>query len=136
MANNSIVDVSEINSWIQKMITLEATVKAETSVHNGNPTSPSTTKHFTHTYSMRSGRWNHHKVDGKYVKTLHVSFSSGLFTSPPTVQLTIEGNHPHLTVHVSNVTHSGCDINVVKTNGRDFGQHQSNHSVHLVATGR
>jgi hypothetical protein len=136
MGNNIIVDVSEINSMIQRFNTLEATVRAETSVVNGTPTTSSNIKHFTKTVNIGTGNWNHHKVDGKYVRTLHLPFTGIGFTNTPNVQVTFVGQHPHLTVHVSDPTHSGCYINVVKTNGHDFGQHQLNHSVSVHATGR
>jgi hypothetical protein len=135
MGNNIIVDVSELNTAIEKINTLDHILNAKTSVINGQPTSSAGTHKFTKTYSL-DHHWTSHMENGKHVKNLHVYFKGVTFAAPPTVILTFEGKHDGFVCHVHHVTAKDCDISIVKLNGKTFGSQQYNQKVHLVATGR
>ena len=136
MANNIIVDVSEINSAIQKITYLQAEINKDHVTIDGINRALKEMKHFAKTIPMKGTSWSNSTIAGKHVRNINVSYTNIQYLLPPVVQVTIEGSNSGLSVHIHWNTHSGCQVRVTKNSGTftsdDLG---SGHKIHLTAVG-
>ena len=134
MGNNIIVDVSSIYDAIQDIAHLKAEITKETHILNNVTKSLKDFKHFSKTYPLNANNWTQTTVWGKHQRNLTIKYTGAHFVIPPTVHVTIEGNHSGLTVSINHNSHDGCHINVQKTSGK-FATADLGHKIHLTANG-
>ena len=134
MANNIIVDVSQINNAIQEVAHLKADINRENVIIDGITKTLKDFKYFSKTYPLKGNNWTQTTVSGKHQRSLTIKYSGVHFVIPPTVNVTIEGNHSGLTVSINHNGHDGCHINVQKSSGR-FTTADLAHKIHLTANG-
>jgi len=136
MANNIIVDVSEINQAIQKVNDLNNRFSKDHSTIENIIKEVGDLRNFHATYALKANSWKTSTKNGKAVRSLTVAFSKIHFYATPVVHVSIEGIHNGLQVSLSNVTHSGCEIHVMKTQKSNaFSSAELGHKIHLSAHG-
>ena len=74
MANNVIVDVSEINQAIQKINDLNNLFNKDHSTIEGVVKEVFHSRNYHHTYSLKAASWKTSTVSGKAVRSLTISF--------------------------------------------------------------
>jgi hypothetical protein len=134
MANNIIVDVSQIYNAIQDIQDIKAEINRENVIINGIAKTLKDGKHFSKTYPLKGNSWTQTTVGGKHQRSLTIKYSGVHFVVAPTVHVTIEGNHSGLSVHIHGNAHDGCQINVQKSSGK-FTTADLAHKIHLTANG-
>ena len=134
MANNIIVDVSEINSAIQDISDIKQKINKETVIIDGIQKSLMDFKHFSKKYPLGTSHWTQTTVNGKHQRSLTIKYSGVHFVIPPSTHVTIEGHHSGLSVSITNNSHDGCHINVQKSSGK-FITADLAYKIHLTAHG-
>ena len=144
MANNYIVDISEIYNMINGLHVQKEAAAKPGSTHGGVPASTApvghydTTGHWTGDIKLSDPRWNLHS-GGKVraYKAIRIQFGSAHhFKHTPHVSLAFVGKgHQHLKLGYDHVTRTYVDISVHVDRGNKWNNEFNHLSIHIKATG-